>query len=67
VAAPRIVPAFNELEDGHTGLRLGAELAPVEQLALERGEEALAQYPRISRSAAEFTREPIGEPPLAVD
>ena len=36
-----IVPALNELEDGHSSLGLGLELAPVEQLAFEGGEEAL--------------------------
>ena len=38
----RIVPALDELEDGHAGLRLGLELPPIEQLALQGGEEALA-------------------------
>ena len=33
----RVVPALDELEDRHAGLRLGAGLAPVEQLAFERG------------------------------
>jgi len=42
VASARIVPALDELEDDLAGLRLGAELPPVEQLAFERGEEALA-------------------------
>ena len=42
MSARRIVPTFDELEDGHARLRLGAELAPVEQLAFEGGEEALA-------------------------
>lgn len=38
----RIIPAFDELEYGHARFGLGAELTPVEQLAFERGEEALA-------------------------
>ena len=37
-----IVPSLDELEDRQAGLGLGLELAPVEQLAFERGEEALA-------------------------
>ena len=41
--AARVIPALDEAEDGHPGLGLGAEAAAVEQLALERGEEALAQ------------------------
>lgn len=42
MASTWIVPALDEPEDGHAGLRLGSELSPVEQLAFERGEEALA-------------------------
>ncbi len=42
MAPSRIVPALDELEDRHSGLGLGLELAPVEQLAFERREEALA-------------------------
>ncbi len=34
-----IVPALDELEDGHADLGLGLELAPVEQLAFEGSEE----------------------------
>ena len=37
-----VVPAFDELEAGDAGLGLGLELAAVEQLAFEGGEEALA-------------------------
>jgi hypothetical protein len=43
MAALRVVPALDEVEDGHPGLGLGAEAVAVEQLALERREEALAQ------------------------
>lgn len=32
-----IIPALDELEDGHAGLGLGLELAPVERFALQRG------------------------------
>jgi hypothetical protein len=39
----RVVPALDELEDGHLGLGLDAEAAPIEELAFERREEALAQ------------------------
>ena len=39
----RVVPALDELEDGHFRFGLGAEASPVEKLALERGEEALAE------------------------
>ena len=42
MAPSRIVPALDELNDGHSGLGLGLELAPVEQFAFERREEALA-------------------------
>src|SRR6266545_5912169 len=41
--APRIVEAFDELEDSHPSFGLGRKLVAVEQLALERREEALAQ------------------------
>jgi hypothetical protein len=41
MAAMRVVPALDEVEDRHTRLDLGLEAAPVEQLAFERGEEAL--------------------------
>ena len=37
-----VVPAFDELEYGHAVLRLGGKRAPIEQLAFQRGEEALA-------------------------
>jgi hypothetical protein len=43
MAAMRVVPAFDEVEDCHAGLDLGLETTPVEQLAFERGEKALAQ------------------------
>ena len=39
----RVVPGLDELEDGHSGFRLGPEPAPVEKLALQSGKEALAQ------------------------
>ncbi len=42
MSAARIVPAYDELEAGHASLGLGAEFTPFEQLAFERGEEALA-------------------------
>lgn len=38
----RLTQVFNEIEDRHAGLSVALETAPVEQLALERGEEALA-------------------------
>ena len=38
----RIVPSFDELEDGHAGLGVRAQAYPVDELALERGKEALA-------------------------
>ena len=37
-----VVPAFDELEDRHPRLGVRAEPAPLDELALERGEEALA-------------------------
>src|SRR5260221_7695857 len=42
VAAMRVVPALDEVEDRHPRLDLGLELAPVEQLAFQGGEKALA-------------------------
>ncbi len=39
----RVVPALDEVEDGHPGLGLGREAAAVEQLAFEGGEEALTE------------------------
>ena len=38
----RVVPGFDEVEDGHASLDLGAKRLLVEQLALKRCEEALA-------------------------
>jgi hypothetical protein len=43
VSPARVVEALDEVEDGHLGLRLGPESAAVQELALEGGEEALAQ------------------------
>ena len=40
MAPARIVPALDELKDGDTGLRLGLELSPVEQITRASGEEA---------------------------
>src|SRR5712691_5143692 len=39
----RIVPALDEVEDGYSGVGLGREAAAVQQLTLERGEEALTE------------------------
>src|ERR671926_40625 len=41
VAAACVVEAFNEVEDGPAGLLVIPEYRAVDQLALERGEEAL--------------------------
>jgi hypothetical protein len=43
MATVRVVPPFDGLEDGEAGLDLGREAPPVEELALEGGEEALAE------------------------
>lgn len=43
VPAMRVVEAFNVLEDGHPGLGARAKRAPVEEFALEAGEEALTE------------------------
>src|SRR5207253_5699958 len=43
VAAARVVEALDVIEDGHPRLRVGAPAGPVDQLALQRGEEALGQ------------------------
>ncbi len=37
-----IVPSLDELEYGYASLGLGLEIAPVDPLAFERGEETLA-------------------------
>src|SRR5438093_6254622 len=42
MSTPRVVPAFDEVEDGAARVGLGAEAFAIEQLALERREEALA-------------------------
>src|SRR6058998_2435842 len=42
MATPRIVPAFDEVEEGEARSGLRAEGFAIEQLALERREEALA-------------------------
>ena len=42
VATVRVVPPFDEVEDGEAGLDLGREPAAVEEFALEGREEALA-------------------------
>ena len=39
----RVVPALDEVDDGHAGLGLGGEAAAVQELALEGGEEALTE------------------------
>ena len=41
VPASGVVPALDELEDGHACLGLGVERLPLDQLALQGGEEAL--------------------------
>src|SRR5207253_8185428 len=43
MAASRVVPAFDEVEDGEAGVGLSREPLSIEQLALERCEEALAE------------------------
>jgi hypothetical protein len=43
MSTPRIVPAFDEVEDGEARVGLRAEAVAIEQLALERREEALAE------------------------
>lgn len=42
MAPPRVVPPFDEVEDGDPRLRVAPEAMAIEQLALERREEALA-------------------------
>ena len=41
VPAMRVVPALDPLEQRHPGFGLAPEAPAIEQLALERGEEAL--------------------------
>ena len=43
MSAGWVIPTFNELEDRHAGLGLGTECVTIEQFALQRCEEALAQ------------------------
>jgi hypothetical protein len=43
VAAAGVVEGFDEVEDGESRLGLGAKRGPVNELALEGGEEALAE------------------------
>src|SRR5262245_27512352 len=43
MATPKVVPAFHEAEDDKASFDLRAEAVPIEELALERREEALAQ------------------------
>jgi hypothetical protein len=43
VPAVRVVEALDEVEDGTPGLGLGAKPPPIEQLALQGGEEALTE------------------------
>src|SRR5436309_15544181 len=43
MTASGIVPAFNEVEDREARVGLRAEVLPIEQLALEGCDEALAQ------------------------
>src|SRR5690242_10068210 len=42
MTAARVIPAFDEIEHRHARLELSLEAAALEQLALERGEKALA-------------------------
>src|SRR5256885_15184881 len=42
MSTPRVVPAFDEVEDGAARVGLGAEAFAIEQLAVERREEPLA-------------------------
>src|SRR3989442_4848499 len=43
MAAARVVPAFDEVEDGQARVGVSREAVPIEQLALEGREEALAE------------------------
>jgi hypothetical protein len=42
MAAMRVIPSFNELEDSHACFDLGLETALVKELAVEGGKETLA-------------------------
>ena len=53
VAATRVVPPLDEVEERHPRLRLRGKSAPVEQFAFERREEALAH--RIVKAIADAT------------
>ena len=39
----RVVPGFDKLEDGHSGLGLSLEAAPVKELTLQGGKETLTE------------------------
>lgn len=66
--AARIVPALDEVEDGSARLHPGAEPLAIEQLALERGEEALAEGVIVRVAHAAHRRADAGVPaPLAKD
>jgi hypothetical protein len=64
--AARVVPAFNEVEDGQARLPLGTEPVAIEQLALEGREEALTQSVVVRVTDAIHRRPDSGFPtPLA--
>jgi hypothetical protein len=58
VATVRVVPPFEELEDGETGLELGREPAAVEELTLEESRggfrSASRRSPRFGRRSQHF-------------
>jgi hypothetical protein len=55
----RVVPALDEVEDRHPGLGLGGEATPIQELALEGGEEALTEGIVVGvASAASWQRSP---------
>ena len=62
MAPAGIVPTLDKLEDRHAGLGLGLEFPPVEQLAFQGREEALAERIgalRVEKSVATLDGQPV--------
>jgi len=57
-----VVPALDELEEGHLGLGVRLEPTPVEELAFKRGEETLAPGVVVRISAGAHGRAHVSFP-----
>src|SRR2546428_121102 len=60
MAAARVVPAFDEVEDGQARVGVSREAVPIEQLALEGREEALAEGVVVGVADASHRRRAAG-------